>query len=218
MENNEFKEIMKISRETSEGFSPDVIFIGGIATYQHATQNSYIQDFASITHDGDFMISKAEYGDLKEIESMSINRRLSKSQFTRGVLEFDVYVEDVHTLPITYQEAKEFSIEIDGINVACPEHILVMKKDAYLSRRGTEKGDKDERDMFTLLVVIGTNGTNAEKSYKIDDNLLDILNNIVLKRGPEIAEGNLHLGRQLKDKAQEGILAIINSRSAIHKL
>ena len=61
-----------------------VVFIGGIAVYMHAMNHGPTSSLAEMTHDADFYISLSSLSDLREIEELVQNSRLSKHEFQRN--------------------------------------------------------------------------------------------------------------------------------------
>ncbi len=47
-----------------------------------------------------------------------------------------------------------FSTIIDGFRVACSEHWLALKLEAFKDRQGSPKGEKDARDLIRILLTI----------------------------------------------------------------
>ena len=60
---------------------------------------------------------------------------------------------------------------IDGVCIASLEHLLVLKLDAYASRRGSAKGAKDERDLIKILHLLDQSTLRAGRleSYLTDE-------------------------------------------------
>lgn len=53
-------------------------------------------------------------------------------------------MEGQHDLAVPYEGMAAHSELRLGIRVACLEHLLILKLRAFLDRRGSAKGDKDE--------------------------------------------------------------------------
>lgn len=82
------------------------------------------------------------------------NRRLSKHQMIRAGIEFDIYVERQNNLAIPYDEAFAHAVMFSGIKVACLEHLLILKLNAHIDRISSSKGDKDRRDIVTIVMAM----------------------------------------------------------------
>ena len=108
-----------------------------------------------VSHDADFMISLPDYGILKDEEEITPNPRLAKHQMIVEGVEFDIYVDRLHRLAVPYDEALANSIEIEGIRLACLEHLLILKLEALVSRGSSGKGEKDRRDIARIGLLLG---------------------------------------------------------------
>jgi hypothetical protein len=145
----------------SEWFPDGAVFIGGIAVYLHTMAARPVRARSPIpragdpwmefSHDADMYIGFTDLTDLRDLENLTPNRRLSKTQFIKSGAEFDVYVERQHTLRVKYDDAVTNSTVIDHVRVACLEHLLLLKIDAYNDRKGSAKGDKDQRDIVRIV-------------------------------------------------------------------
>ncbi|KAB2843438.1 MAG: hypothetical protein F9K47_06945 [Burkholderiales bacterium] len=153
MDTPEFARLMA-SCETLGRFFPDgLVFIGGIAVYLHAINTEDAKPFAEFTHDADFYISLADMADLRDLEEVTPNRRLSKHQLIKDGFEFDIYTERQSSLIVPYDAVSAEAKIIGGLRVACLEHLAVLKLEAYLSRRASAKGEKDAKDLYRLATV-----------------------------------------------------------------
>ena len=71
-------------------YEPGLVYIGGIAVYLHAVNAEGVRDLSEATQDADFYISVAGFSDLRDIDELSSNSRLSKHEFRKGGFSFDV--------------------------------------------------------------------------------------------------------------------------------
>jgi hypothetical protein len=149
---DEFQRILGEVARIAEEY-PGHVFIGGVAVYLHATNDPRSRDFAEASHDADFMLSLADFADLRDSDEVTANRRLSKHQLFRRGVEFDVYVERQNRLVVPYDEAAAHAVAYGAIRVACLEHLLVLKLEALRDRIDSAKGDKDARDLVTIARV-----------------------------------------------------------------
>ncbi|MBV9392322.1 MAG: hypothetical protein JOY96_10560, partial [Verrucomicrobia bacterium] len=130
--------------ELCQGLHPDFIVIGGWAVYAYSPYKMSL--------DGDAIISYAAEGTLRDSFEVTKNLRMKKSQFLSPLgIDIDLYVENQHSLPVSFAEAQAYSRQIEGLTVVCPEHLLVMKLRAALQRGTTAKGLKDRQDIIAIL-------------------------------------------------------------------
>lgn len=152
MDDKDFEELLLACSEVSEMF-PDVVYIGGIAVYLHAANHAGAKEFADTTHDSDFYISITDMSDLRDIEEVSTNRRLSKSEMTKRGFAFDIYTERHSALIVPYDQVSAHARTYGQFRVACLEHLVALKLEAFLDRRGSVKGDKDAKDLLRIAIV-----------------------------------------------------------------
>ena len=98
---------------------------------------------------------------------------------------------------------------IDGVRVACLEHLLLLKLDAYRSRRGSAKGSKDERDLVKICHLLAGAGLRSDRlaRYLVPEAIESLGH---LKRSSEfmsICGGNAHQARDLR----AGVLKVVAS-------
>lgn len=129
--------------ELCADLSPDFIVIDGWASYAHGS--------GQLSLDGDALISYVALGTLRDRYNVTPNARMRKEQF-RGPTghDIDLYVERMHGLPVSFEEAQACAQERDGLLVVCPEHLTILKIGAEADRRGSAKGDKDALDLILL--------------------------------------------------------------------
>lgn len=153
MDTSEFARLMTSCETLGHLFPDGLVFIGGIAVYLHAINTEDARPFAEFTHDADFYISLADMADLRDLEEVTPNRRLSKHQIIKDGFEFDIYTERQSSLIVPYDAVSAEARFVGGLRVACLEHLVVLKIEAYLSRRASAKGEKDAKDLFRLAMV-----------------------------------------------------------------
>jgi len=196
----EWKDLMKAVHEIQQWFPDEVAYIGGIAIYAHCMDRQETEYLAARSHDADLMILLSALMDLRDIEVLTSNRRLGKQQFIKHGIEFDVYVEGQHDLRVPADELISYSQIRHGLRVACLEHLLVLKLEAFAKRRGTEKGDKDEDDIVKMLIV--GQDFSEERSRHLTSSMIDSLEQVTSGDAPvRIAKGNLHNAKILRHKA-----------------
>jgi hypothetical protein len=150
----QFDKIIDTCLQLSEGYG-DTVFIGGVAVYLHMSERTLRSVRLEASHDADFMISFAGYGQMKDEVEITFNPRLGKHQMVLDGVEFDMYVERLHRLVVPYDEAYAQSAMVGPIHVACLEHLLVLKLEAFESRGHSSKGDKDSRDLVKIGLLLG---------------------------------------------------------------
>ena len=149
-----FSRILDLCQSFSDTL-PGVVFIGGVAVYLHACEAAVATIVPESSHDADFMISFSGYGCLKDMEEITYNSRQCKHQMIVDEVEFDIYVERLNGLIVPYDDAYAQADTIGTVQVACLEHLLVLKLEAFKSRKHSSKGEKDRRDMVKIGLLLG---------------------------------------------------------------
>lgn len=196
---DEWEGLLSSIKELSEWFPEGLVMIGGVAVYFYAVNQN--TQFAEVSHDGDFYLSLLDYSDLRDIEEVTPNRRLGKSQIIKNGFDFDIYVERNNKLAIPYQEIVDHSVVINNIRCASLDHLLILKVDAYLDRKGSAKGDKDERDI--VKIICSMNNPNIALIEKwLTPERENAIQNILNKSSVfnEIAYNNLHESKIIRQK------------------
>ena len=185
---------------------PHITFIGGIAVYCHAKSNPKTETLASFTHDGDFMIAAADFPDLRDIEYVTSNRRLNKHQTIKNDIEFDVYEQHTSKLVVPVEEVLAASQIKNGIRVACLEHLLAMKFDAYLDRKNSAKGEKDENDLCQILILMSDAEITPFRLKHINPDIVVAAKAIAKSDTPmRLANNNSHFARTLRLQIHLGL-------------
>lgn len=153
MDQSEFNHLIGACAELGELFPEGLVFIGGIAVYLHTIHVESTQHFAEFTHDADFYISLADMADLRDIEEVTANRRLSKHQMIKKGFEFDIYTERNSSLVVPFDAVYAHAVKFGSLRAASLEHLFVLKLEAFLDRRQSVKGDKDAKDLFRIAAV-----------------------------------------------------------------
>ncbi len=202
MEPAEFGQLLTSCIELADRFPEGLVYIGGIALYLHAVNTPEAQAYAEFTRDADFYISLAAMSDLRASEEVSQNRRLSRHQLIRHGFEFDIDTERHSSLIVPFDEIQAHACHYDGIAVACLEHLLALKLEAYRDRRQSAKGDKDARDIVRLALIaprISPRFEPERTALFLTDEHLELLRG--LPRHPGIsamAQGNAHTAKLLR--------------------
>jgi len=204
MNNGEFANLLIACNEIAAWFPDGIIFIGGIAVYLHSINNGSTRTLAEFTHDADFYISMADMSDLRDIEEVVANRRLSKHQLIKRGFEFDIYTERHSALLVPYDQIIAHSVQYDELRVASLEHLIVLKLEAYRDRCDSSKGQKDAKDLIRLALI-----TSARKKPLVKDLIIGYLSEEHMKllervkRGPEfmsLAKGNSKEAKSMREK------------------
>jgi hypothetical protein len=201
MQDAEFQTLLQACTDVAQMFPEGVVFIGGIAVYLHATNCARASELAEFTHDADFYISLADMGDLRDVEEVTPNRRLSKHQMIKRGFEFDIYTERQSSLIVPYDAVIAHSKVYDSIRVVGLEHLLVLKLEAFSDRKASAKGDKDAKDLLRIAAI-----AEQHKNFRpelaapyLRDEHLALLD--IVERGPQataLARGNAVQAKKLR--------------------
>lgn len=199
---SEFEKLMDSVTEIAGYFPEGVAFIGGIAVYLHAINHEKTLGLAEFTHDADMYISLSDMADLRDIEEVTPNRRLSKHQMIKHGFEFDIYTERQSSLVVPYDEVIANAVTYDAVKVAGLEHLFVLKLEAFKDRFGSAKGEKDAKDLVRIVEVARLSKSGFDCSmvapYLSKDDL-DFLKRI--EKGREfmsMAKGNAMKAKELR--------------------
>lgn len=200
MDDEKFKRLLTACHEVAVMYEPDIVFIGGIAVYLHAANHELTRSYAEMTADADFYISLSALSDLRDIEEVVQNSRLSKHEFQKQGFSFDVYTERQSSLPVPYADVAAHAVRYEGVAVTALEYLLVLKLEAAVDRHGSVHGQKDARDIIRILLLAKQQGFNAERSilFMRDDHLARLK---LIVSGPEfiaLAKGNAKEAKGLR--------------------
>jgi hypothetical protein len=149
----DFPKLLAQCQEMAHWFPEGLVYIGGIAVYLHAINLEATREFAEATHDADLYISVADMSDLRDLEEVTPNRRLGKSQIVKGGFEFDIYTERQSSLIVPYDMVLASANVYEQVRVASIELLFVLKLEAFLDRQQSEKGLKDAKDLLRLALI-----------------------------------------------------------------
>jgi predicted nucleotidyltransferase len=200
VEQSAFQKLLVACHEVAGMYEPDIVFIGGIAVYLHAMNHENTRPYAEMTADADFYISLSALSDLRDIEEVVQNTRLSKHEFQKAGFSFDVYTERQSSLPVPYADVIAHAVRYEGVAVAPLEYLLVLKLEAAVDRHGSAHGQKDARDIIRLLLLAGSQAFDATRStlFMRDDHLVRLK---AIVNGPEfiaLARGNAKEAKALR--------------------
>lgn len=187
----------------------DSVFIGGVAVNAYMNNESGDLNLSEWTSDIDLCISLAEFGDLRDIEIVTPNKKRSKHQISVNGVDVDVYVEHGHKLAVPYGELFAGAKAYDGIRVAGLEHLMILKLDAAEDRWKTPKGAKDRRDVAKIGWAMGGEFRPELLLPYLNETRLRILKDTARSTAfAEIALGNSHTAKTLRRKFDEFMRAI----------
>lgn len=204
-----FEHLLETSSRIAGDYPDDAVFIGGLAIYLHAINSESMKDMAESTHDGDLFISLTGFGFMRAEESLTSNAALRKHQLIRSGHAFDVYVHRGDSLRIDYPDIYADAVNYGEFKVACLEHLLALKLIAYRDRQGSEKGQKDARDIARICKILGEQGGFRPEKLDClyDDELADL--DFIAKNSAAattIAKGNLKIASPIRQSVM-GIVA-----------
>jgi hypothetical protein len=204
-----FDKILNLCHAFSQDLT-DVVFIGGVAVYLHASERASASIPPEASHDADFMISFSDYGILKDAEEITATPRLAKHQMVVDKVEFDVYVERLNRLVVPYDEVFEHAIDIEQIRVACLEHLLILKLEAFAKREHSSKGDKDRRDVSKIGLLLGKRARVSLIQPYMRDELVALLREIS-KGGIffELCDKNAHAAKKARASFESFVKSVI---------
>lgn len=139
-------------------------------------------------------------GDLRDHEEVVPNPNRHKHQITLQGFEFDIYTERQSKLIVPYADIEKHAVSYGELKVACLEHVLPLKLEAYNNRRNSSKGMKDAKDIFRIFLCAQVLGFQTKRYalYKMDTHE-GLLEEII--KGPaavELAQGNSHVAKNYR--------------------
>jgi hypothetical protein len=204
MEKTEFSRLLSTCSDVAELFPEGVAFIGGIAVYLHAFNLEQTADLAEFTHDADIYISLADMADLRDIEQITPNRRLSKHQLIKNGFEFDIYTERQSSLIVPYDAIMAHAKTYGVFRVTCLEHLVALKLEAFLDRKGSTKGEKDANDLLRIASVAARGSGKFDASLcapYLRDEHIELL--LAIEKGPfamSLAQGNAVQAKKIRQE------------------
>lgn len=123
----------------------DFVLIGGWAIYLHTR--------AYKSKDIDIVVDYAQLLALRKKYSVSKNEFLKKYEIRGGHFDIDIYLPKFSRLAVPAEELLQEYAMVEGMKVAQPEALALLKQAAYEARKGTIKGKKDALDIALLLLL-----------------------------------------------------------------
>lgn len=118
------------------------VLIGGWAVY--------LWTRAQKSKDIDIIVDIRTLALLKKNYDLRKNEIMKKYEIKIDEIDIDVYAEHYSKLGIPIEDVE--TTKIEGFEVAKPEFLLALKQTAELSRKESEKGEKDRIDIFGMLL------------------------------------------------------------------
>jgi hypothetical protein len=102
------------------------------------------------------------------------------------------------------------AVNYDSLRVACLEHLLVLKLEAYSDRKASSKGQKDAKD----IIRIGLCSYAQKKKFSASLCLAYLSNSHLallqkIRKGPDflsLAKGNAKFAKTMRDKFEKATL------------
>lgn len=210
-----FAKLLSAVTEVSQLYG-DAVYIGSIAVYLHAINKEEASAYAEATSDADLYISVSDLSDLRDVEELTQNSKLSKHEFKKDGFLIDVYTERQSSLPIDYDFVKARAVAFGDVRVAALEELLVLKLETAVDRHASAHGKKDAKDVIRILLLASKDekfDANRATAFMSQDHF-SCLKKIM--QGPEfnaLAMGNSRLAKQLTvdcGKSFEGIQEAFN--------
>lgn len=180
-------------------FLEDTVLIGGIAVWLHSKTSADL--VPECTYDADLYVSLSAWAEMRDVYDTTANRRLNKHQAIVQGVEIDLYVEHHHGLRLDYATVVAQAISLEGVQVACLEHLLLLKIDALQARQGSAHGAKDRRDVAKILVLLSDQVPDQVVLHGQPDDLAVVHQVLRSEAFADIAEGNAHQASALRRRA-----------------
>ena len=175
----------------------DFVLIGGWAIYLY-TKSLKSKDI-------DFVTSISELKNIGLEYTLHKNERLRKYEIKMGEIDVDIYVPYWSKLAVPPEDIIKNAVSIENFKVVSPEHLLILKIDAEISRKNSIKGFKDRVDIIALLL---SGYVNKDKLFHILRNLrmeyqIDELRRIIQMAYDEFLYLSIRNPREIKKIKKE---------------
>ncbi|MEK6887372.1 MAG: hypothetical protein AABX14_00330 [Candidatus Aenigmatarchaeota archaeon] len=118
------------------------VLIGGWAVY--------LWTLAQKSKDIDIIVDIKTLAGLKKNYDLRKNEIMKKYEIKMDEIDIDIYVDHYSQLGIPIEDVE--TTKIEGFEVAKPEFLLALKQTAEISRKESNKGEKDRIDIFGMLL------------------------------------------------------------------
>ena len=142
----------------------DPIVIGGWAAYL-LTKTLKSKDIDVVVDFETLQKLKIDFGLKKNIH-------LKKYEAIVDEVSIDIYVPYFSKLAIPPEDLQKLSMRVEGIRIAKPEALLILKQQAELERKDSIKGLKDRVDILNILINSKVDFKKYHKlieKYKLED-------------------------------------------------
>lgn len=125
-------------------FGNEFIVIGDWAAYAYGATQAPLLAAA--------MISYEVQGTLRDAYELTKDQTAKKERLrVPAGDDLDLHVEPYHRLRVPLDEMQAYARQVEGMWVACPEHLLILMLDASRDRANTPPSPKDGQDLVGLL-------------------------------------------------------------------
>lgn len=130
---------------------PEAVILGGWAVFLYAQGQK--------STDVDIAVDYAQLGRLKSEYGAAVTKttHLSKYFLELNKVEVDILVMKLSDTGVRIEDCIEPVRSLAGFRVVSPEGLLALKMCAWIDRRPTPKGQKDEADVIAVLMSIEIN-------------------------------------------------------------
>lgn len=177
------------------------ILIGGWAVflYTHSLKSKDI----------DIIVDYDILGKLKENFVIYKNERLMKYEIKTDDFDVDIYLPHYSDLGVACDKIKETAVMREGFILPQLEILLMLKVYAWIHRRGSIKGQKDELDIFSLAFLPEFDWGNYLKLIKELNFEEEHKNFIILLKSVKNIE-ELNINNQQMSRFRKKILNLIS--------
>lgn len=105
--------------------------------------------------DIDIVVDLAGLNALRSEFEVQKNERMRKYEIRMEKFDIDIYLPFYSRLAIPLQDLGNYCQSVEGIKLANPQALLILKQAAEIDRRGSTKGRKDAIDIMCLLLYSG---------------------------------------------------------------
>lgn len=180
----------------------DFVLIGGWAVYLYTGGLK--------SKDIDLIVDFDQLSKLKKNYDVYKNERLKKYEVKREGIDIDIYLPYFSDLGFPIEEILKHTQTIKGFTLPQKEVLLITKLKAYVDRKASLKGQKDQIDCISLMVLEDFDFElykNLIQRYKFT-HYQDMLDEI-LAQTREVKE--LNLNKHFFAKKKKEILATLRS-------
>ena len=134
-------------RRLNAAFPEGLVAVGDMAVLLHAINDgveaapaSSIEAYLSLEH-----VSTVR----DEVEVVRVPEAYKRRALLPNA-QIDLYVERQHRLAVPYEDAHRYSTIVDGVRIACKEHLLILMIDAAIDPAAPADAEKHAQSIGTL--------------------------------------------------------------------